>query len=127
MNTKTTTRNAGVAKATHSATTEETLVVISPKTQKAVKALAQAHNVEKQIDAEIKNAREIILSDLDFGVSVIGTDARGKRLVKVQVVNPTSPKYDAKAMLDFITKNHPEMLDSFLLPAGNPTIRVLTL
>lgn len=109
------------------ATTEETLVVIPPRVQKAVKALAQAHAVEKQVALEVKTARQIVLDELDFPVSVIGTDARGKRLVKVQVIEPTSPKYDAKAMLDFITKNHPEMLATFLLPPAEPTKKVLTL
>lgn len=109
------------------ATTEETLVVIPPRVQKAVKALAQAHLVEKQVALEVKTARQIVLDELDFGITVVGTDARGKRLVKVQVIEPTSPKYDAQAMLDFITKNHPEMLATFLLPAGKPTKKVLTL
>jgi hypothetical protein len=128
MATKTTTSTtAKVAKATSTTTTEETLVVISPKVQKAVKALAQAHAVEKEVKAEVAQAREIVLSELDFGVTVIGTDARGKRLVKVQIVNSASPKYDAKAMLDFITTNHPEMLSTFLLPAGEPVKKVLTL
>jgi hypothetical protein len=118
---------AKVATSDLTATTEETLVVITPKAQKAVKALAQAHLLEKEIDANIKSAREIVLSELDFGVTVIGTDARGKRLVKVRFDNPTSPKYDAKAMLDFITKNHPEMLATFLLPPSKVSPKVLTL
>lgn len=121
------TKTQSVAKATNTATAEETLVVIPPRVQKAVKALAQAHTLEKQIDAQVKSARQIVLDELDFGVTVIGTDAKGKRLVKVQVVSPTSPKYDTKAMLDFIATNHPEMLATFLLPPAEPTKKVLTL
>jgi hypothetical protein len=119
---------AKVATGDLTATTEETLVVITPKAQKAVKALAQAHLLEKEIDANIKSAREIVLGELDFGVTVIGTDARGKRLVKVRYDKPSdTPKYDAKAMLDFITKNHPEMLATFLLPPSKVSPKVLTI
>jgi len=125
---KTATATSSVkTKSNPTVTAEETLVVIPPKVQRAVKALAQAHTVEKQVKSEIAQAREVVLTELDFGVTVIGTDAKGKRLVKVQVVNATSPKYDAKAMLDFITENHPEMLSTFLLPAGEPVKKVLTL
>lgn len=129
MATKTTpSTTAKVAQANLTATTEETLVVITPKAQKAVKALAQAHLLEKEIDATIKSAREIVLHELDFGVTVIGTDAKGKRLVKVRFDTPSgTPRYDAKAMLEFITKNHPEMLATFLLPAVKVSPKVLTI
>lgn len=127
MATKTSTTSAKVAKATNAVSTEETLVVVPPRVQKAIKSLAQAHTVEKQIDTQIKKARQIVLDELDFGITVVGTDAKGKRLVKVLVVEPTSPKYDTKAMVDFITKNHPEMLATFLLPPAEPTKKVLTL
>lgn len=128
MTTKTSTTSAKVAKATNAVSAEETLVVVPPRVQKAIKALAQAHTVEKQIDADIKATRQIILDELDFGVTVIGTDAKGKRLVKVRYDEPSdTPKYDAKAMVAFITTNHPEMLDTFLLPPSKVSPKVLTL
>lgn len=128
MTTKTSTNTAKVAKATNAVTAEETLVVIPPRVQKAVKALAQAHTVEKQIDAQIKTARQIVLDELDLGVTVIGTDAKGKRLVKVRYDEPSNtPKYDTKAMVEFVIANHPEMLDTFLLPPSKVSPKVLTL
>lgn len=109
------------------ATKEETLVRLSPKAQKAVKALAQAHAVEKTIDEQVKVARQIILDEVDYTTTIVGTDAKGKRLVKVQIIEPKSPKYDTTSLVAHLAKTNPELLEMFVLPLGEPTKRVLTL
>lgn len=117
-------------KATTSTTTAskvENLVRLTPKAQKAVKALAQAHAVEKTIDEQIANARKVILDEVAFDITTIGTDAKGKRLVKVQVIEPKSPKYDTSALVEHLRKTNPELLELFVLPMGDPSKRVLTL
>ncbi len=112
---------------TTTASKDEVLVRLTPKVQKAVKALAQAHAVEKTIDAQIAQAREIILSAIDLPTTAIGTDARGKRLVKVQVIEPKTTKYDTSALVKHLEKTNPGRLEMFALPLGDPTKRVLTL
>ncbi len=109
------------------ATKEETLVRLTPKAQKAVKALAQAHTIEKEIAEQVKSARQVILDEVDFTTTTIGTDAKGKRLVKVQIIEPKSPKYDTTALVAYLAKTNPELLEMFALPMGEPTKRVLTL
>jgi hypothetical protein len=121
-----------VAKATSTtstttATKVENLVRLTPKAQKAVKALAQAHAVEKTIADQIKSARQVILDEVDFATTTIGTDAKGKRLVKVQVIEPKSAKYDTTAIVEHLRKTNPELLELFALPMGEPSKRVLTL
>jgi hypothetical protein len=109
------------------ATKEETLVRLTPKAQKAVKALAQAHTIEKEIAEQVKSARQVILDEVDFTTTTIGTDAKGKRLVKVQIIEPKSAKYDTTALVAHLAKTNPELLEMFALPMGEPTKRVLTL
>jgi hypothetical protein len=109
------------------ASKEETLVRLTPKAQKAIKSLAQAHAVEKTIDEQIKVARQTILDEIDYPTTIIGTDAKGKRLVKVQVIEPKSPKYDTTSLVAHLAKTNPELLEMFALPLGEPTKRVLTL
>ncbi len=121
-----------VAKATSTtstttATKVENLVRLTPKAQKAVKALAQAHAVEKTIDAQIAEARDVILNAIDLPTTAIGTDARGKRLVKVLVIEQMSGKYDTSALVKHLEKTNPELLELFALPMGEPSKRVLTL
>ncbi len=106
---------------------DEVLVRLTPKVQKAVKALAQAHAVEKTIDAQIAEARDVILNAIDLPTTAIGTDARGKRLVKVLVIEQKSTKYDTSALVKHLEKTNPELLGMFALPKGDPSKRVLTL
>lgn len=112
---------------TTTASKDEVLVRLTPKVQKAVKALAQAHAVEKTIDAQIAEARDVILNAIDLPTTAIGTDARGKRLVKVQVITPKSEKFDTTALVAHLRKTNPELLELFALPLGEPSKRVLTL
>ena len=108
-------------------TKEETLVVLSPKIQKSVKALREAHDLEKQVAEMISVARSTILDFVPEGIDVIGTDAKGKRLVKIQIVYPKSVKVDTKGLTDYLGQNHPEILDMFVLPPNDPSQRVYTL
>lgn len=113
---------------TAQATQAEAEVRISPKAQKAVKALASAHEQEKAIDALIKDNREIILAELGNDTSKFGVDARGKRLVKVQVVMPKDPtRYDTAELVKFLAKTQPEVLEMFRAEDAKATTRVLTL
>ena len=116
-----------VSTSTTTATKDENLVRLTPKAQKAVKALAQAHAVEKEIAEQVKSARQVILDEVDFSTTTIGTDAKGKRLVKVQVIEPKSAKYDTTALVAYLAKTNPEVLEMFAQPLGEPTKRVLTL
>jgi hypothetical protein len=116
-----------VSTSTTTATKVENLVRLTPKAQKAVKALAQAHAVEKEIAEQVKSARQVILDEVDFSTTTIGTDAKGKRLVKVQVIEPKSAKYDTTALVAYLAKTNPEVLEMFAQPLGEPTKRVLTL
>ena len=112
---------------TTTATKDEVLVRLSPKAQKAVKALAQAHAVEKTIDKQIADARAIILDAIDLPTTAIGVDAKGKRLVKVLVIEPKSQKYDTTSLVEHLRKTNPELLEMFALPMGDPSKRVLTI
>lgn len=106
---------------------EETLVVLSPKTQRSVKALREAHNLEKVVKEQISVARTSILETLGEGVDLVGVDAKGKRLLRLKVVHSSSPRIDNKGLVDYLTKNNPEILEMFILPDSEPTTRVLTL
>ena len=113
---------------TAQATKVEAEVRISPKAQKAVKALASAHEQEKVIDALIKESREVILAELGNDTSKFGVDARGKRLVKVQLVMPKDPtRYDTAELVKFLAKTNPEVLAMFRAEDAKATTRVLTL
>jgi hypothetical protein len=113
---------------TAQATQGEAEVRISPKAQKAVKALASAHEQEKVIDAVIKESREAILAELGNDTSKFGVDARGKRLVKVQVVMPKDlTRYDTAELVKFLAKTQPEILAMFRAEDAKATTRVLTL
>jgi hypothetical protein len=131
-NTKSTTLVAEATEVSTTTTKQDTpvLVVIPAKTQRAVKRLALAHEAEKKVKARVAKARNEVLDELNFGVNVIGTDAEGKRLVKVTMV-AGSDKIDTKALMDFLLKHHPEIhaeaIKHYYTPAGEPTPRVLTI
>jgi hypothetical protein len=109
-------------------TTAEVEVRISPKVQKAVKALVLAHEQEKVVDAAIKVSREAILAELGNDQTKFGVDARGKRLVKVQLVMPKdATRYDTAELVKFLAKTQPEILAMFRAEDAKATTRVLTL
>lgn len=109
-------------------TKSEVEVRISPKTQKAVKTLASAHEQEKVVKAVIEESRQAILAELGNDTTKFGVDARGKRLVKIQLVVPKDPtRYDTAELVKFLTKTQPEILAMFRVEDAKTTTRVLTL
>ena len=109
-------------------TKSEVEVRISPKTQRAVKALVSAHEQEKVVKAVIEENRQIILGELGNDTTKFGVDARGKRLVKIQLVMPkTLTRYDTTELVKFLEKTQPEILAMFRVEDAKPTTRVLTL
>jgi hypothetical protein len=109
-------------------TKSEAEVRISPKTQRAVKALASAHEQEKVVKAIVEENREIILAELGNDTTKFGVDARGKRLVKIQLIVPKDPtRYDTAELVKFLAKTQPEVLAMFRAEDAKTTTRVLTL
>ena len=109
-------------------TKSEAEVRISPKTQKAVKALASAHEQEKVVKAIVEENRQIILAELGNDTTKFGVDARGKRLVKIQLVVPKDPtRYDTAELVKFLERTQPEVLALFRAEDAKTTTRVLSL
>jgi hypothetical protein len=89
-----------VAKATTSitSTTKDNLLVLPRKIQTEVNTLREARNIAKQSKELGDTARDVIL---DFvgktATTLIGTDAKGKRLISVKVVQ-SSASFDWEAL-----------------------------
>jgi len=103
----------------------ETLVVLSPATQRHAKTLRSARDLAKQAKETGDTARQAILDAIGSITSnLVGTDAKGKRLVSIKVI-PSPEKFD----LARLEKENPELY-ALLLPykvakgAGEPTLRV---
>lgn len=84
-----------VAEATSiTSTTESNLVVLTPAIQKQVKALREARNIAKQSKAQGDTARDAILEFVgETSTTLVGTDARGKRLISIKLVE-SSESFD---------------------------------
>ena len=117
-----------VAQTTITSTTQDNLVVLTPKIQAKVKALREARNIAKQAKAAGDIARDEILNFVgETSVSLIGTDAKGKRLVSIKVIQ--SPEsFDWKALKEKDPALH-ELVAKYKIAkgAGEPTLRVDTL
>ena len=114
-----------VAKATITSTTQDNLVVLTPAIQRQVKLLREARNIAKQAKLTGDTARDEILNFVgETSVSLIGTDAKGKRLVSIKVIQ--SPEsFDWKSLKE----NDPELhslVEKYRSAkgAGEPTLRV---
>lgn len=114
-----------VAKATITSTTQDNLVVLTPAIQRQVKLLREARNIAKQAKLTGDTARDEILNFVgETSVSLIGTDAKGKRLVSIKVIQ--SPEsFDWKSLKE----NDPELhslVEKYRIAkgAGEPTLRV---
>jgi hypothetical protein len=114
-----------VAKATITSTTQDNLLVLAPKIQAQVKVLREARNIAKQAKATGDKSRDVILDFVGAtSVEVIGTDAKGKRLISVKVIQ--SPEsFDWKGL----EKNDPELhalVQKYKIAkgAGEPTLRL---
>jgi hypothetical protein len=108
--------------------TTEPEVRLSAKGQKAVRELRDAHNLEKQVAEIVKANREAILAELGDDQTKFGTDAKGKRLVKIHLITPKDPtRYDTAELVKFLARTQPEILAMFRAEDAKPTPRVLTL
>jgi hypothetical protein len=114
-----------VAKATITSTTQDNLVVLPPKIQTQVKVLREARNIAKQAKATGDTSRDAILDFVgETSVEVVGTDAKGKRLISVKVIQ--SPEsFDWKSLKE----NDPELhslVQKYKIAkgSGTPTLRV---
>lgn len=114
-----------VAKATITSTTQDNLVVLTPAVQRQVKLLREARNIAKQAKLTGDTARDEILNFVgETSVSLIGTDAKGKRLISVKVIQ--SPESFDWASLK---ENDPELhalVQKYKIAkgAGTPTLRL---
>lgn len=118
-----------VAKATSiTSTTEDNLVVLTPAIQKQVKVLREARDIAKQAKATGDTARDVILEFVgETNTTLVGTDAKGKRLISVKVIE-SSASFDW-ARLEIQQPELFKMLkDEYTIPkgSGTPTLRVDT-
>jgi hypothetical protein len=126
---KTTTagKTASTARVVLTPTTEPE-VRLSAKGQKAVRELRDAHNLEKQVAEIVKASREAILNELGNEQTKFGTDAKGKRLVKIHLITPKDPtRYDTAELVKFLSRTQPEILAMFKAEDAKPVTKVLTL
>lgn len=108
--------------------TLEPEVKLSAKGQKAVRELRDAHNLEKQVAEIVKASRQTILNELGDDQTKFGTNAKGQRLVKIQLVLPKDPtRYDTAELVKFLSKTQPEILAMFKAEDAKPITKVLTL
>lgn len=114
-----------VAQTTITSTTQDNLVVLPPKIQTQVKVLREARNIAKQAKATGDISRDTILEFVgNITKNLVGTDAKGKRLISVKVIeSPAS--FDWKSL----EENDPELyklVSKYQIPkgSGTPTLRV---
>jgi hypothetical protein len=112
-------------KETKSVSTTDTLVVLSPTLQRHAKAIRAGRDLGKQAKEMSDTARSSLLTALGTITSnLIGTDAKGKRLISIKVI-PSPEKID----LARVEQENPELY-ALLMPykvakgAGEPTLRV---
>lgn len=107
-------------------TTNDNLVRLTPAVQRQVSILREHRNIAKQAKELGDTARDLILSALGSITSnLIGTDAKGKRLISVKVI-PSSAKFDWETFAKEQPELHDTLVKQYTLPkgAGEPTIRV---
>jgi hypothetical protein len=103
----------------------ETLIVLSPATQRHAKSLRSNRDLAKQAKEMSDQARQAILDAIGSITSnLIGTDAKGKRLLSIKLI-PSSERLD----LARLEQENPELyalLEPYKVAkgAGEPTIRV---
>lgn len=106
-------------------TSNPEVVVLKPAIQKQVNQLRAGRDLAKQAKEMSDNAREVILNAIGSITSnLIGTDAKGKRLVSIKLIE-SSEKIDFERM----EKENPELYSlvqtyKVAKGAGTPTVRV---
>lgn len=115
-----------VAKATLTSTTQDNTLVLTPAIQRQVKLLREGRNLAKQAKALGDSARTEILEFVGkTETNLIGTDAKGKRLVSVKVIE-SSESFDWERL----EKEQPELFvalkKQYTIPrgAGDSTLRL---
>jgi hypothetical protein len=120
---------AKAVKATKATTTisvsEPKVVILTPATQKQVKNLREGRDLGKQAKEMSDKARQTILETLgQISSDLVGTDAKGKRLIAIKVI-PSSERIDFEQM----KLENPELYElvqryKVARGAGEPTLRV---
>lgn len=106
-------------------TTTSNVVVLKPTLQKQVKNLRDGRDLGKQAKEMSDTARKMLLDALGQITSeLIGTDAKGKRLIAVKVI-PSSEKIDFERM-EMENPELYELVQTYKVAkgAGQPTLRV---
>lgn len=107
-------------------TTQDNLVVLPPKIQTQVKVLRESRNIAKQAKATGDISRDAILEFVgDITKNLVGTDAKGKRLISVKVIE-SSESFDWKAFEETLPEIYAIVKPQFTIPkgSGTPTLRV---
>jgi hypothetical protein len=102
------------------------LVRLTPAVQRQVSILRENRNLAKQAKELGDTARDFVLDFLgSITANLVGTDAKGKRLISVKVI-PSSAKFDWEAFAKDQPELHDTLVKQYTLPkgAGEPTIRV---
>lgn len=102
-----------------------TLVVLPPVVQKRVNALREGRNLSKQGKEISELARDQILDFLKNPTTdLIGTDAKGKRLVSIKMVD--SPERMDWKLLEEENPELYKLVIAYKIPkgAGDPTPRI---
>ena len=112
--------------ATVESTTKDNNVVLSRKIQAQVKVLREARNIIKQSKVLEKSSRDEILDFVgDITTSIVGTDARGTRLISVKVIE-SSESFDWKAFEETDPELYTALTKKYKIAkgSGTPTLRV---
>lgn len=107
----------------------EATKVLTPAVQRQLKSLRTSRDLEKEAKSQAETARKAILDFFgELTTDIVGTDAKGKRLVSVKVI-----KSSEKIEWELLEQTNPElytsirsMLADYIIPKGEgkPTIRV---
>ena len=107
-------------------TTQDNAVVLTPAIQKQVKVLREARNVAKQAKELGDTARTAVLDFVgETEVNLVGTDAKGKRLISVKVI-PSTESFDWERLMRDQPELYTMLKSEYVIPKGQgtPTLRV---
>jgi hypothetical protein len=95
-------------------------VVLTPAIQRQVKILRDSRNLAKQAKELSEPARLTILDFIgEVTSNLVGTDAKGKHLVKVSVIQ-SSEKIDWEAIATEFAKIDPELFEALVKQHTSP-------
>ena len=102
------------------------MVRLTPAVQRQVSILRENRNIATQAKKSGDTARDVILDFIgSITANLIGTDAKGKRLISVKLVQ-SSAKFDWDAFAKEQPELHDTLVKQYTLPkgSGEPTLRV---